>query len=152
MTGDNCLIGPAWYGLGPGNQDFTASEIGQFFNNFRGVGGVNPSAPPTQDDANTWAQTQIDGGHWWDVVKPALDAMIRAGTGNMDMVTLGITGNPPFDGDFGQVELGEAMSKPSIMAAQLTGPPAISWAEGEANRDWIRSTPLRWNLNRKVSK
>src|SRR5437867_3388841 len=31
----------------------------------------------TQDRANLWAQGQIDGGHWPDVVKPALDGAIR---------------------------------------------------------------------------
>jgi len=105
-----------------------------------------------QQDANTWAQTQIDSGHWADAVKPALDAVIRAAASTPDMATLGITGNPPFDGDFGQVELADALNRMNTLASRITGPLSSNWTQEEANRDWIGSTRLRWNPTRKISR
>src|SRR5437867_4114465 len=119
---------------------------------FRGAGGVNPSIPPSQlqQEANTWVQTQINSGHWVDVVKPALNNAIRAGRNPRDMATLGTTGNPPFDGNPGQVGMAGAgvMNKMNTLASRIIGPPSFDRAQDEANRDWIRSTRLRWNLTR----
>ncbi len=106
--------GPPPYGAG-----VTRAGVNQLWAGFRGWNGVNPTVPPTQTDANTWAQTQIGSGHWWDVVQPALDAMIRA-AGTMDMATLGITGNPPFDGNLGQVGLAGMMNKMNTLASWIT--------------------------------
>lgn len=69
----------------------------ELWSQFRGMNGVNPSAPPTQQDANAWTQGQIDGGHWPDVVKPALDAVIRPVVASADLQAVGIRGNPPID-------------------------------------------------------
>lgn len=74
------------------------STVQSAFSKFRGANGVCPSCPPAQQDANMWAQTQIDGGHWADVVKPALDAVIRPAKNLTDMHSLGITESPSFDG------------------------------------------------------
>ncbi len=106
--------GPPPYGTG-----VTAAGVNPLWAGFRGLNGVNPSAPTTQTEANTWTLTQIDSGHWWDVVQPALDAVIRAGASNMDMATLGITGNPPFDGDLGQVGMARLIEKMNTLASRI---------------------------------
>jgi hypothetical protein len=138
--------GPPPYGAG-----VVGAGVSQLWAGFRGLNGANPYVPPTQPDSNTWAKTQIDSGHWWDVVKPALDAVIRAAANNMDMATLGITGNPPFDGDFGQVGMAGVMKEMNTLASRITRPSSSDWTRDEANRDWIGSARLRWSLTRKVS-
>jgi len=134
--------------MNPGAANLSAAGVANAWAQFRGVGGENPSAPPSQEDANTWAQTQIDSGHWWDVVKPALDAVIRAARDQRDMATLGITGNPSFDGDPGEIGYAGAGVPDGMtrVASRITGPSSSNWAWGEMNRDWIRSTRLRRDL------
>lgn len=44
----------------------------------------------TQENANKWVQDRIDGGHWADVVKPALDGAIRAAVTWQDLKNMGI--------------------------------------------------------------
>jgi len=57
---------------------------------------LNPSTPPSelQQEANNW----VLSNDWTTVVKPNVDAVIRAARNQKDMKTLGITGNPSFDG------------------------------------------------------
>src|SRR3989442_14077416 len=122
--------------LGGGGGPVTAIE--SEWSQFRGLNGINPTAPPTQQDANTWAQTQIDSGHWADVVKAALDAVIRAGAGNVDMATLGITGDPPFDGDLGQVGLAGVMNRMNTVSSRVLGLPLFAPPPAGMNRAWVR--------------
>ena len=75
----------------------TMNGIRFYWAQFRGEGGLNPSAPPNQENADIWTRSEIDGGRWASVVKPALDAAIRAAVTSADLQALGITGNPPFD-------------------------------------------------------
>ncbi len=77
------------------NWTFTGAMIQQLFANFRGANGMNPSAPPTQEDANAWVLNTD-----WTIVKPRVDAVIRGARNQKDMETLGITPDPgnSFDG------------------------------------------------------
>ncbi len=136
--------GPPPYGAG-----VVGAGVNQLWAGFRGLNGVNPGVPPTQNDSNTWALTQINSGHWWDVVNPALDAVIRAAATNMDMATLGITGTPPFDGDFGQVGMAGVMKEMNTLASRITAPSLSDRTRDEINRDWIDSARLRWESDGK---
>jgi hypothetical protein len=140
------------YGAGPPPYGATVpgSAVNQLWAGFRGLNGVNPSVPPTQTDANTWAQTQIDSGHWTDVVMPAIAAMIGGVRDQRDLATLGITGNPPFDGNLGQAGLASIMTKMNPLASRITKPLLYDGSHDEMNRDWIRSARTRWKLTRKT--
>ncbi len=64
---------------------------------YRGAGGLNPTLTPAQlqQEANAWVLSTD-----WAIVKPRVDAVIRAARNQKDMKTLGITANPgnSFDG------------------------------------------------------
>jgi hypothetical protein len=133
------------------NNSYTATEVQAIFERFRGAGGVNPSVPPSPQDANTWAVTQIDSGHWWDVVQPALDGVIRGARDQRDTATLGITGNPAFDGNPGPTTYSSSVfDRMNTVAFRTTGPRLISRPPKEINSDWIRSTRLTWGPARKT--
>jgi len=133
------------------NNSYTATEVQQIFPRFRGAGGVNPSVPPSPEDANTWAVTQIDSGHWWDVVQPAMDGVIRGARDQRDTATLGITGNPAFDGNPGPTTYSSSVfDRMNTVAFRTTGPRLISRPPKEINSDWIRSTRLTWGPARKT--
>jgi len=69
------------------------AEIQNLWSQFRGMGDVNPSVPPTQDQANYWVRAE----NWANTVKPPLDAVIRAAVTSTELQALGIAGNPPID-------------------------------------------------------
>lgn len=144
-----CPNGQNWDGAGnPTTYRVVTRHVGYIWSQFRGINGINPSQPPTQEEANTWAQSWIDTGHWLNVVKPAMDAVIRAATSTRDMATLGITGNPPFDNDLGDVGLEEAMNSPSTLAFAITEPPLSNFVPDGMNHDWILSSRSRWKPER----
>jgi hypothetical protein len=45
--------------------------------------------------------------------------MVRAAGSTTDMATLGITGNPPFDGDLGQVGIARLIDKMNTLASRI---------------------------------
>lgn len=148
-----CPNGQNWDGAGnPTTYRVVKRHVGYVWSQFRGINGINPSLPPTQEEANAWAQSWIDTGHWLNVVKPAMDAVIRVASSTTDMATLGITGNPPFDGNLGNVGLAEATNGPNTLASRITEPPPYSWAPDGMNRDSILSSRVRWKPTRRVLK
>lgn len=140
-----CPNGQNWDGAGtPTTYRVAERHVNYIWSQFRGINGINPSQPPTQEEANTWAQTWIDTGHWLNVVKPAMDAVIRTASSTMDLATLGIAGNPQFDGDLGDVGLAAEMNVPNRVAFRITEPPLSNFVPDSRDRDWILSSPFRW--------
>lgn len=130
----------------------TMSTVRSAFGKFRGQGGACPGCPPTQEEANTWTDVEIAMGNWATKVKPAIDAVIRAAANTGDMAALGITGNPPFDGDLGDVGMAGIMNRPNTLASRITGPLLSHRGRDEVNRDWILSSRLRWEPDNEDSK
>lgn len=140
-----CPNGQNWDGAGnPTTYRVVKRHVGHIWSQFRGINGINPSLPPTQEEANAWAQSWIDTGHWLNVVKPAMDAVIRAASSTMDMATLGITGNPPFDGDLGNVGLAGIMNGTNTLASRIREAPVPNWPPDGMSHDWILSSRPRW--------
>lgn len=139
-----CPNGQAWDGAGtPTTYRVAQRHISYIWSQFRGMNGINPSSPPTQEDANAWAQSWIDTGHWLNVVKPAIDAVIRAAVSIRDMTTLGITGNPSFDLDL-VVDVEEAINGRDFRALGVTEPLLHTRVLDELNHDWIMTSRSRW--------
>lgn len=144
-----CPNGQNWDGAGnPTTYRVVTRHVNYIWSQFRGINGINPSQPPTQEEANAWAQSWIDTGHWLNVVKPAIDAVIRAASRPMDMATLGITGSPPFDNDIDDDGVVDAMGEPNNLALEITEPRAPIWPSDGMRRDWILTARPRWKLDK----
>lgn len=158
VFGDWAFPGPA----------MVLSTVQSAFSKFRGRGGLNPSAPPDQNNANIWAREWIDSGKWASDVKPALDAAIRTAVTSADLQALGITGNPPIDeppqarriaidAGHGQDCPGTGGVTPPIMLEDvLVYEIALQVkADFEARRHtvvWTRPSPCDTRFNRKTGK
>jgi hypothetical protein len=62
------------------------------------MGGLNPSAPATQAEANAWALGIINSGNYTTQIKPLLANLIGSANTQKNLEAIGITGDPPFEG------------------------------------------------------
>jgi hypothetical protein len=86
----SALICGSWYAVF-WTGGITANMVTQAYSQFRGAGGMNPTAPATQDEANAWALNS----DWSTIVKSHLDAVLRATQNPNDLNSVGVTVSDP---------------------------------------------------------